>query len=234
MGGFFLTRLKDNLHPTIARSNLIHRGASIDLAGQPLRGVLDRLRRACLDVMIEVKAGPKGAYRARQWRVVGLRNEETGQYHLYLTNIPIERLTGFEIGQAYAYRWEIERLNAEMKGVYKLGTWAVTRDESMLVETYAVLIAWALNRRLRAAILTPEELEDPLSAALAAPLMRWAKVMTGIIHDLVVAVVLHRRVPHSYIDLIRSLVREPNRGRVPLSARTERLPRNARITPLAA
>ena len=26
-GGFFLTRLKDNLHPTIARSNLIHRGA---------------------------------------------------------------------------------------------------------------------------------------------------------------------------------------------------------------
>ena len=233
-GGFFLTRLKDNLHPTIARSNVLHRGVSIDLAGQPLRAALDRLRRACLDVMIEVKAGPKGAYKAREWRVVGLRDEETGQYHLYLTNIPAGRLTGPEIGQAYAYRWEIERLNAEMKGVYKLGTWGVTRDESMLVEAYAVLIAWALNRRLRAAILNPEELEDPLSAALAAPLMRWAKVMAGFIGDLVMAVVLHRRIPHSYVELIKSLVRDPNRGRVPLSGRTERVPRNARVMPHAA
>lgn len=57
-GGFFLTRLKDNLHPTIASSNLVHRGANIDLALQPFREVLERLRRACLDVMIEVKAGP--------------------------------------------------------------------------------------------------------------------------------------------------------------------------------
>ena len=184
--------------------------------------------------MIEVKAGPRDAYKAREWRVVGLRDEQTGQYHLYLTNIPLERLTAEEIGQAYAYRWEIERLNAELKGVYKLGTWEVTRDESMLVETYAVLIAWALNRRLRAALLTPEELADPLAAALAAPFMRWAKVMAGFIHDLVMAVVHHRRTPHSYADLVRDQVRDPNRGRVPLSARTKRVARNARVTPLAA
>lgn len=233
-GGFFLTRLKDNLHPTIARSNLVHRGAAIDLAGQSLREVLDHLRRARLDVIVALRFKVAGNWQTREWRVVGLRNEETGEYHLYLTNIPPDRLTAEEIGQAYAYRWEIERLFAELKGIYRLGAWAVTRDEAVMVGIYAVLIAWALTRRMRAAILTADEAADPLLATLAAPFMRWGKVMAGHIRDIVTAVVHHHRLPRSLNELIREQVRDPNRGRVPLAGRTKRISRNARVKPRAA
>jgi len=233
-GGFFLTRLKDNLLPTIARSNLVHRGAAIELAGQPLREVLDRLRRARLDVIVAIKFKVAGRWQTREWRVVGLRNEETGEYHLYLTNIPTDRLTAEEIGQAYAYRREIERLFAEMKGIYRLGSWAVTRDESVLVGVYAVLIAWALTRRLRNAVLTVEEAADPLLGALAAPFMRWGKVIATHIREIVAVVVQHRRLPRSPSGLIREQVRDPNRGRVPLAGRTRRISRNARVMPRVA
>lgn len=233
-GGFFLTRLKDNLLPTIARSNLVHRGAAISLAGQPLREVLDKLRRTRLDVFVAIRFQAAGRWQTREWRVVGLRDDETGEYHLYLTNIPADRLTAEEIGQAYAYRWEIERLFAEFKGIYRLGSWAVTRDDAVLVGIYAVLIAWALTRRLRSALLTAEEAADPLLATQAAPLMRWGKVMAGHIHDIVTALLRHHRLPRSLNGLIREQVRDPNRGRVPLNGRTRRITRNARVTPRAA
>ena len=78
----------------------------------------------------------------------------------------------------------------------------------------------ALTRRLRSALLTAEEAADPLLATLAAPLMRWGKVIAGHIHDIVTAIVRHQRLPLSLIGLIREQVRDPNRGRVPLAGRT--------------
>jgi hypothetical protein len=74
-----------------------------------------------------------------------LRNEETGNYHLYLTNVPADWLSAEEIGAAYACRWEVERLFAEFKGPYDLGAWSVTREEAMLAHVYGVLIAWAVS-----------------------------------------------------------------------------------------
>lgn len=134
-GDFFLTRLKESFHPTIAQSNVTCRGAAIELEGQKVWEVVARLKRAILDVTIEVTVSRKGQPgpiplgghqpEIREWRVVGLRNDETGEYHLYLTNIPAEWLSAEEIGLAYLYRWEVERLIAEFKDPYDLGRWMV-------------------------------------------------------------------------------------------------------------
>ena len=68
----------------------------------------------------------------------------------------------------YAYSWEIERLFAEMEGIYRQGSWAVSREEAVLVGgVYAVLIAWDLIRRLRNALLTADEAANPLLEARA-------------------------------------------------------------------
>ena len=240
-GGYFLTRLKESFHPTIAQSNVVCRGNAIELVGQKVWDVVTSLKRAVLDVTIEVVVTRKGqpgpipldGHRPElhEWRVVGLRNDETGEYHLYLTNIPVEWLTAEQIGLAYSFRWEVERLFAEFKGPYDLGSWAVEKEASMLCHVYGVLVAWAASRRLRSEVIGLA-LETPLlDEHLAAPFGRWARALQTHIRDVSRSVVLKRRAAPHIAPLLRTAARDPNRGRVPLVARTNRIPRNARVTP---
>lgn len=240
-GGYFLTRLKESFHPTIAQSNVTCRGAAIDLAGHKVWEVVAKLKRAVLDVTIEVAVSRKGQpgpiplsghqREIRRWRVVGLRNETTGEYHLYLTNIPVDWLSAEEIGLTYSFRWEVERLFAEFKGPYDLGSWAVEKEASMLCHVYGVLLAWAASRRLRSEVIGLTSEVDVLDEHLAAPLGRWARALQHHVRDIARSVVLKRRSAPHIVPLLRAAARDPNRGRIPLAARTRRIPRNARVTP---
>ena len=42
----------------------------------------------------------------KQFRVVAALNKETGEYHAYMTNIPVERLSAEDIASLYGVRWE--------------------------------------------------------------------------------------------------------------------------------
>lgn len=227
--GLFLSRLKENADPTIVASNLAHRGQALDLAGKRLRDVLPLLTRAELDVTVEIEVDLRGqpgrpsagGYRSQKfrWRVVGLRNEETGEYHLYITNIPREWLSVEEIALAYSQRWEVELLFKELKGCFDLGAWKVTREATMLVQTYAVLVAWALSRRLRADLLGPKQMASPRAATLAAPVLRFARVLRHYIGDLIGRMLAGRRCPADLVGTLRAAARDPNRKRVALTAR---------------
>ena len=243
-GGYFLTRLKESFHPTIAHSNVTCRGAAIDLAGRKVWDLITNLKRAILDVTIEVAVSRKGQpgpipldghqREIREWRVVGLRNEETGEYHLYLTNIPVDWLSAEQIGLAYSFRWEVERLFAEFKGPYDLGSWAVEKEASMLCHVYGVLLAWAASRRLRSDVIGLKAGTPLLEEHLAAPMGRWARALQPHIRDIARSVVLKRRAAPHIVPLLRTAARDPNRGRVPLVARIHRIPRNSRVTPLSS
>ncbi|MBM4320847.1 MAG: IS4 family transposase, partial [Deltaproteobacteria bacterium] len=119
-GGFFLTRLKVNANPLIVAVHRCWRGRSIPVAGRHLREVLGGLKRQVLDVEVEV-AFERRAYRGRQskatqtFRLVAIRNPETGTYHCYLTNIPADRLPAEDVTAVYALRWQIEILFKAMK-----------------------------------------------------------------------------------------------------------------------
>ena len=57
---------------------------------------------------------------AVQFRLVGIWNDEAGVYHLYITNVPPDRLDPEDIARIYAARWEVELLFKELKSHYRL------------------------------------------------------------------------------------------------------------------
>jgi IS4 transposase len=124
-GGYFLTRLKANADPTIVAVNRVHRGRAISLVGERLRDVVPRMQRQVLDVDVEVRF-PRRRYGGRihrdtqRLRVVGLLNRETGDYHLYVTNVPTEKLPAEDIGATYSLRWQIELLFKTLKTHYRI------------------------------------------------------------------------------------------------------------------
>ena len=112
-GGFFVSRLKGNANPTIVGVNQIYRGNSIYVVGKRLKDVLPLLKRQLLDVVVEVevkrrKYKGKMTKITRTFRLVCVLNEETEEYHVYLTNIPTDVLIGEDIADLYSARWEIE------------------------------------------------------------------------------------------------------------------------------
>ena len=124
-GGFFVSRLKGNANPLIVKVNGVCRGNSVGVVGKRLKEVLPRLKRQFLDVEVEVEV-KRRAYRGkaskatRTFRMVLVLDEESEEYHSYLTNIPLGVLDGEDIACLYRARWEVELLFKELKSVYRL------------------------------------------------------------------------------------------------------------------
>jgi len=124
-GGYFVSRLKGNADPLIVGVNQVCRGNSVDVLGKKLKDVLPLLKRQLLDVEVEVivrrrRYKGKTTRTKRTFRMVLVLNEETKQYHSYLTNIPLNVLNGEDIASLYGARWEIELVFKELKDVYQL------------------------------------------------------------------------------------------------------------------
>ena len=122
---FFISRLKANANPVVVAQNRQWRGQSKPVVGKRLRNALEGLQREVLDVMVEV-AFERRWYRGyrrqdtRTFRVVGVFDDGTGEYHLFITNIPVDQLDGHEVAATYRLRWQIELLFKEMKSHYRL------------------------------------------------------------------------------------------------------------------
>jgi len=152
-GGFFVSRLKERANPTITAVHRRWRGRSVPLVGERLQDVLTRLRRQALDVEVEVQfqrrtyGGHRSAARAR-FRLVGVRDTQTGRYHLYLTNIPTEVLAPEEIAAVYSARWIVELLFREMKATYRLDDMPSAKRPVVETLIYATILTLAASRAL--------------------------------------------------------------------------------------
>ncbi len=235
-GGYFLTRLKGNADPTIVAVNRVHRGRAISLVGERLRGVVARMQRQVLDVEVEVRF-PRRRYGGRvhrdtqRLRVVGLLNRETGEYHLYVTNVPPEKLAAEDIGAAYSLRWQIELLFKELKSHYRVEDMPSSKRVVVEVLLFAAFLTMVVSRRLLALV-------RRRLAAMAdrIPEQRWAAVFVSVAHELLTAathplgavrLLLHR--------LERVLLHEavdPNAARHGLLVSVEQ--RTHRLHPMAA
>jgi putative transposase len=158
-GGWFISRLKDNANPLIVGLNLTHRGRQRPIVGRRLRDVLKRLKRDIIDIQVTVEFelraynGDKRKATA-EYRVVGLRNPLTGEYHLFITNIPPSMLSAEEVAQSYRYRWEIELMFKELKYYYHIEELNTSNEHVIMALLYAALISWILSRRIRHAVLS--------------------------------------------------------------------------------
>lgn len=187
-GGYFLTRLKGNADPLIVAVNRLHRGRAIPLVGLRLRDVVGRMQRQVLDVEVEVRF-PRRRYAGRvhrdtqRLRVVGLLNRETGQYHLYVTNVPPERLAAEDIGAVYSLRWQVELLFKELKTHYRIEDMPSSKRVVVEVLLYAALLTLVVSRRLLALV-------RRRLAAMAdrIPEQRWAGLFVSVAHELLIAV----------------------------------------------
>ena len=124
-GAFFVSRLKSNANPKIVADWHRGPGRRRPIVGLKLRDVLKKLKRQEIDVEVEVsfseKRRPtktnsrKTKRRTQRLRIVGLRLPETGEFHLYVTNIGPDELEPEQVRVAYSARWFGELLFREMK-----------------------------------------------------------------------------------------------------------------------
>ena len=177
-GGFFVSRLKGNANPTIVGVNQICRGNSIDVVGKKLKDVLPLLKRQILDVVVEVevkrrKYKGKNTKITRTFRLVCVLNEETEEYHVYLTNIPVNILFAEDIANLYSARWEIELLFKELKDVYHIDQIESANPNVIKCLIWVAILTLMCSRRILRLIKNV----NPENAYLYTHL-RWAKVFT--------------------------------------------------------
>lgn len=151
-GGYFVTRVKESANPLIVSANTV-RGNSIDVEGQRLRDVLPRLKRGVLDAVVEVsfrRRRYKGKARSdtQQFRLVAVRNDETGKYHAYLTNIDSDRLDAGDVAALYSVRWHVELVIKELKSRFALDKIDTTNPQVVEALIWSSLLSLLISRRL--------------------------------------------------------------------------------------
>lgn len=63
-------------------------------------------------------------------RVVAIRDTAACDYHVFVTNIPADRLAADQIARSYAARWEIELPFRQLKTDYRLDELPCRRESS--------------------------------------------------------------------------------------------------------
>lgn len=150
-GGSFISRLKESANPTIVRLNERVRGNSIDVEGMPIRDVLARAKRRVLDVMVEVSF-KKRAYRGKEstgtktFRVVAVRNDETGAYHAYITNLSVDEFSADDIASLYRCRWEVELVFREMKDKFCIDQLPTANPHAVGAMVWSGVLTLVLHR----------------------------------------------------------------------------------------
>ncbi len=224
-GGFFVSRLKENANPTIVRALRTWRGRRIPVEGRSLREVVGSLRREHLDVEIEVSfrrrvyAGHRSGAQ-RRWRLVGVRDVATGTYHLYVTNIPPERLAAREVACAYEARWQIELLFHELKSYYRIEDQPSRKEPIVEILLYASIVTLIVSRRLLQAVRAKLQ-----GLNRVIPEARWAALFSTVAPEILSLLLLparHVRGAACWLEamLLQEAV-DPNLSRRLLLARVE-------------
>jgi len=210
-GGYFIVRLKKSANPVVVKLNRRWRGQSVPMLGRRVSDFIDKLQRQTVDVMVEVSVQRRSyrgiRHRDREcFRLVGVRDPVTKTYHLYLTNIPPEKLTPDDIAQIYAARWLVELFFRELKSRYRAEDMPSSKRNVVEALVYAVLITFVVSRQLLAVLRrklgplgnrVPQERWAVLFAGAALDLLRiilWRPALAAQLAEFVEANLLHEAV----------------------------------------
>lgn len=224
-GGYFIVRLKKSADPVVVGLHRRWRGRAVPMLGRRVSEFVDRLQRQVVDAEVEVNvrrrayAGVRHTDRER-FRLVGVRDPATGEHHLYLTNIPPEKLSAEDIAQIYAARWVIELFFRELKRRYRIDDMPSAKRHIVEALVWAALITFVVSRELLAALRrklgrlgdrVPEERWAGLFAEVAGDLLRLVLAATSV--AALLAGALEATLLHEAVD--------PNAGRALLLRRVE-------------
>lgn len=211
-GGFFLSRVKTNANFRITAVNRRWRGRRVDVVGRKLREVLADIQRGVLDVMVEVSFKKRGYAghrntKTRTFRLVAVRNEETGDYHCYITNVPADRLAAEDISSTYALRWQVEILFKAMKTHGNLVD--LPSEKAQVVEclVWASVLATVISQILF------REVRRRVAADRHMPLLRWAAIFGRVAAELLGIVIRGRASSSHLMQTLSKEAPDPNRNR---------------------
>jgi len=148
-----------------------------------LRDVIGSLQRRVLDIEGRVEFDRR-SYRdkrsrfRRTYRIVAIRKNDTGEYHVYVTNVPPEKLAAEDITRTYSLRWQVELLFKAMKTHGHLDQ--LPSRKKCVVEC----LVWASVLSLLASQALYRLIRSLLDPDRALPLLRWASKFAEIAGDL--------------------------------------------------
>lgn len=216
-GGSFVSRLKDNANPTVTRLNKTVRGNSIDVVGLPIQEVLDRVQRQVLDVMVEVSF-KKRAYKGtrssatKRFRVVAVKNAETGTYHAYLTNLG-EEFAADEVAALYGARWHVELVFKELKSRYALDKLKLEKAAAAKAVVYSCIVTLLASRRVYLVVVRGIAVERRVGYNT----LRWSKVFLEYAAEIKSAIFALNGLAVDRGEVMRALLElqavDPNKGR---------------------
>lgn len=176
-GGSFVSRLKDNANPTVIQQLNTVRGNSIDVEGLPIQEVLERCQREIVDVRVEVEFKKRQYEGTRSsatktFRVVAVKNDETGEYHAYLTNLDADTFTAEEIAGLYRARWHVELVFKELKSRYALDKLKLESAAAAKAVVLGCIVTLLASRRTYLALVQGKPSKDQVGFRS----LRWSRV----------------------------------------------------------
>jgi putative transposase len=165
-----LSRLKENSNPVVTR---VRHGviAPVRSIGMKLNDLtLCRTQETCdFDALFEMEDGEV------ELRIVGLFNTTDGKYHFYVTTLPAEEWSAWDLYILYTLRWVIELFFKLMKSSLHLEHVRTGNADAMRTHLYASLLASVVLQATTEAAAAKAEIPvnriSPLVAGIAAPLL---------------------------------------------------------------
>lgn len=224
-GGYFLSRLPLRANPRIVAVHRRWRGRSIELEGRRLDEIADSLKRSELDVEVEVsfKRRAYGGCRSthhRRFRLVGVRDADSGTYWFYLTNIPPEEVDAASVAQLYACRWQVELIFKELKSHYRLEELPTRKAHIVEALILAAVLTLLVSRQLLAAVRRRLQRQG-----YRVPEGRWAAVFASVAIMILDVVLLPARTAKALARRLEPMLlheaKDPNRNRPLLIERVD-------------
>ena len=96
----------------------------------------------------DISRAERGLLDIGRVRVVGVRDEDADDYHLYITNLPREEFLPSDLATPYRCRWEVEMLLRGLKTQYELDVFDTSDPDVMKILLYAALLSLLVSRDL--------------------------------------------------------------------------------------
>ncbi len=207
-GGHVLSRLKASSNPTVVEVYHGVRGPKASV-GMKFKDLVITQSHSTFDLKARFATKENGP---RDFRIVGVYNEETGEYHSYVTNLPPEDFSAEELAELYRLRWVIELLFKILKSFCHLDHVDTKDPDALRTHVYASLIASVMMQALlvssaQAAGIHPSDISQ-LTVAAAAPLLAMPLLILWLDFDLT-----RERISQMILQIILVGCRDQNPGR---------------------
>jgi len=207
-GAHALSRLKASSNPTVVE---VYHGVRAPKAsvGMKFKDLIFTQSQSTFDLKARFSTKENGP---RDFRIVGVYNEETGKYHCYVTDLLPEDFSAEELADLYRLRWVIELLFKLLKSFCHLDHVDTKDPNALRTYIYASLIASTVMYALlvssaQSAGMHPSDISQ-LTVAAAAPLLAMPLIILWLDIELT-----RERLSQMLVQIIVNGCREQNPGR---------------------